>query len=235
MVRRIARQQSTRTGPRARVPVVVSHGLAVARHTDRFARLPRVDVALLSSVAGDRFEYELLVLLAATHSGYEIVEIPTSTIYHEGNASSHFRPVVDSARVYAPLARFGCSSMFAFVLDAVALFALAAVTRNLLLAVVGARVLSAVVNFTTNRRHVFRAHGHTSARSAAVRCGVLVLVVLACNDGLMRLLVIDLGVSIVLSKMVTELVLFMFSYQRRWIFGDAAGASANRSAAARTA
>lgn len=176
------------------------------------------------------------MLLAATRAGYGITEIPTSTIYLEGNTSSHFRPIIDSARVYAPLARFGCSSIVAFVIDAIGLFVLAALTHNLLVAVVGARMLSAVVNFLTNRRHVFRAHGHRSVRSAAGRYALLVFVVLACNYGLMRLLVIDLDVSIVLAKVVTELILFTFSYQvqRRWIFGDRLSETASRPAAART-
>jgi glycosyltransferase involved in cell wall biosynthesis len=197
---------------------------------------PASTLPWLCSVPGDRFEYELAVLLAATAAGYAIVEVPTSTIYLEGNASSHFRPIIDSARVYAPLIRFGASSIFAFFLDAIALFGLVALTDNLFFAVVVARGLSAAVNFATNRRHVFRAHGHTSFRSAAVRYGLLALIVLLCNYGLMRILIIDLGVSIVIAKLVTELGLFTFSYQaqRRWIFLDRAEAGTKRPTPART-
>jgi glycosyltransferase involved in cell wall biosynthesis len=178
----------------------------------------------LSRVSGDRFDYELKLLLLAPATGYPIVEVPTSTIYLDGNASSHFRPVVDSARVYAPLVRFGCSSIVAFLIDAIGLVVIAGLTGNLLLAVAGARITSATVNFVTNRRQVFRAHGHGTVTSSAVRYGLLVLVILTCNYGLMRLLVTDLGLPLLVAKAATELLLFTFSYQvqRRWIFDDSA-------------
>ena len=67
----------------------------------------------LCEVEGERFEYELELLLRARDAGHAIVEVPISTIYLDDNASSHFRPVRDSARVYAPLLRFAASSALA--------------------------------------------------------------------------------------------------------------------------
>ena len=96
----------------------------------------------LLTVPGDRFEYELRVLLQAARRRLAIEQLPIATIYLEGNASSHFRPLVDSARVYAPLLVFLCSSLAAFAVDTAALLVLDSLTGTLLLSVVGARLLS---------------------------------------------------------------------------------------------
>ena len=59
----------------------------------------------LQSVPGERYEYELSVLLAAAARGVACYEIPIDTIYFEHNDSSHFRAVRDSMRVYVPLVK----------------------------------------------------------------------------------------------------------------------------------
>lgn len=57
----------------------------------------------LRTVPGDRFEYEFNLLLGAPDAGVAIDEVEIATIYLDDNASSHFRPVVDSVLIYAPL------------------------------------------------------------------------------------------------------------------------------------
>ena len=58
---------------------------------------------------------------ARRRAGVAVDEVEIETVYLDDNASSHFRPVVDSVRVYAPLLRFSLSSFAAFVVDTVAL------------------------------------------------------------------------------------------------------------------
>ena len=55
----------------------------------------------LTEIAGERYEWELLTLLAMIRR--PIVEIPIRTIYAGGR--SHFRPLRDSARIYGAAAR----------------------------------------------------------------------------------------------------------------------------------
>lgn len=68
---------------------------------------PAARLEWLEQIKGDRFEYELNVLLQACAEQFSIAEVPIATVYVDGNASSHFRPFVDSIRVYAPLMRHG--------------------------------------------------------------------------------------------------------------------------------
>jgi glycosyltransferase involved in cell wall biosynthesis len=65
----------------------------------------------LTSVPGERFEYEMNVLLHAARAGYPIEETVISTTYLDDNASSHFGSLTDSARIYWPLLRFAVSSL----------------------------------------------------------------------------------------------------------------------------
>ena len=74
-------------------------------------------VGWLGTVDGERFEYEINVLLEAQRNGIAVHEVPIETIYIDDNASSHFRPLIDSIRVYLPLIKFSMSSLASFALD----------------------------------------------------------------------------------------------------------------------
>jgi glycosyltransferase involved in cell wall biosynthesis len=173
----------------------------------------------LLSVSGDRYEYELNLLLQA-HSACQAIEtVDISTIYLAGNKSSHFRPLVDSARIYAPLLRFCLSSLTAFAVDAAALFTLSALTGSLLAAVIGARAISSAINFLTNRRLVFEHGRDRPAAAAAVGYFALVLALLGANYALLAGLTAA-GLALAPAKLLTEAVLFTASYtvQKRFLF-----------------
>ncbi len=68
-------------------------------------------LAWLLGVPGERFEYEMNVLLAAARAGHRIDEVVIATTYLDDNASSHFAPLSDSARIYWPLLRYAASSL----------------------------------------------------------------------------------------------------------------------------
>ncbi len=60
----------------------------------------------LCVVPGERFEYEMNVLLDAASTGHPIDEVPIPATYLDGNEGSHFSGLTDSARVYLPLLRY---------------------------------------------------------------------------------------------------------------------------------
>lgn len=100
---------------------------------------------------GDRYEYEFNMLLWASRCGVELAQVPITKVYEPGNPTSHFNPVLDSLRIYAPLLAFLAASFSGFIIDTVALMVLVALGSPLILAVVGARVISALCNFALNR------------------------------------------------------------------------------------
>lgn len=176
----------------------------------------------LGEVEGQRYEYELNVLLRAATEGITIEEVPIRTVYVADNRSSHFNPLVDSARIYGQLLRFSASSLVSFGVDVVAVVAFEALTGNLLLSAVMARVISASFNFFTNRRLVFEQERSVSLTPAALRYSGVSAVVLAANYAVLRLLTAGLGLAVLPAKLITEAVLFPVSYwlQERVVFGQ---------------
>jgi len=222
-----------------RVPLRSRAGNAVARGVFRLAAgwalsdtqtglrgIPSGLIAWVRDQPGERFAFEQNVLLRCRRDGVATREVPIETVYLDGNASSHFRPVVDSLRIMLPLLLFAGSSLLAFGVDTVLLLALTALTSMLVPSIIAARVVSASVNFAVNRRVVFRT-GSTGSPTGqgrlprqALRYAVLALALLASNvvwlDALTRY-----GLPLVVAKIATEAVLFVTSYgvQRSFVFG----------------
>ena len=178
---------------------------------------PAGELAWLQTVPGDRYEYELSQLLEAHERGLAVEEVEIATVYEPGNTSSHFRPVQDSARIYAPLLRFIGASLASFVIDWVGVVVLMALSGNLLTSVVVARIISGTANFFLNRR-VFRAQAGTVGRTAVRYLG-LALVLLAASYLMLRVLT-GLGLGVGTAKLVGDGTVYVVSYlaQRHLVF-----------------
>lgn len=85
-------------------------------------------------IEGERYEYEMNVLVTCAKANIPIIEVPIETIYHDkGNSCSHFRKVRDSVRIYRQLLKFSFVSFSSFLLDYVVLAGLILVLNNILL------------------------------------------------------------------------------------------------------
>jgi len=177
-------------------------------------------------IPGDRYEYELNVLLWAARSEVPVQEEPIRTVYTNKNATSHFNPLLDSLRVYSSFLKFSLSSLAAWALDFALVLSLTAVMLHagvssaiaLLVGVVGARVVSCTFNFLVNRRFVFDKTSRVAARAAGYFS--LAAVVLGANFALVYVGTVVVGLQLWLAKIITEATLFGFSYsvQKRLVF-----------------
>ena len=75
--------------------------------------IPAHHIAFCLSVPGERYEYETNLLISAAKKGIPFKTIPIETVYLEKNRSSHFNPVLDSARIYYHI--FRNAARFRFV------------------------------------------------------------------------------------------------------------------------
>lgn len=203
-----------------RFTTAVVHAVTGRRIADTQTGLRAIPPSLLAwtrEVRGERFAYELRVLLEATRQHVPLVEVPIATVYLDDNASSHFRPLRDSLRVMAPVALFGLSSLTAFGLDTVALMLLHAATGNLALSLVGARLLSAGTNFAINRRAVFRSRGAVLPQLG--RYAALAVALLGAGYAGLAILT-HVGIPLLAAKVLVDLVLFVasFAVQRAIVF-----------------
>ncbi len=180
-------------------------------------------IPVLLDIPGERYEYEMNVLLACPGFGICINEIAIQTIYFNRNETSHFHTFQDSLRIYGEIIRFSASSLISFFMDYLFYSLLLLLTgmaghANLVFANVGARMVSASVNFILNRRLVFASQG--SVTVSLFKYAALAAVVLSGNTCVLKLLVEVAGVNQYLAKISTELLFFAFSFfaQRYFIF-----------------
>lgn len=173
----------------------------------------------LLSVNGNRFEYELNLLLQAKESNISIKEVPILTIYDQNNKGTHFHPIRDSIQVYKPLLKFGGSSFISGILDFSSMLALTALTSNLFLSVVFARIVSSIMNYSLNHRAVFNGNRVKKLESAP-KYFALVVVIMLLNYLVLSALTQIFYMPLVLAKLVTEGLLFTLSYvlQKNFIF-----------------
>lgn len=173
---------------------------------------------MMLAMKGDRYEYEINVLLYATRHRIPIQEVTIETVYIEDNKSSHFHPVRDAWRIYKMILLFVTSSLVAMLVDYVLVLLLSAFTQgmaqSLLISVVGARIVSSLINYFINCKLVFENH----SKSSIVRYYLLATVILLLNYALMA--VVTALMPIAVGKLLVELVLYPLSFylQRRFVF-----------------
>ena len=127
--------------------------------------IPRKFTELCLSVSGDKYEYEMNLLLAMGHMGIPFIEVPISVIYLEKNKSSHFNPIKDSVIIYLNIFRYSFSSFFSAIID-ISLFTVfvhlvfGSGHIGILEATAAARLVAGGVNFLLNKHWVFQSGEH---------------------------------------------------------------------------
>lgn len=164
----------------------------------------------LLSVPGKRYEYEMNVLLWWTRHGKSVCEVPIQTLYINGNATSHFKAVSDSLKIYSKILRFSAPHFFAFAAD-VLLFAALFFGLNpfadgmLFIANIAARILSGTLHFLLLKQadRAVRLKKHLSV----LRYSLLALAILVPNTLLLWWFV-SLHVAVIWAKILSNVCMF---------------------------
>ena len=205
-------------------------GLKVSDTQTGLRVFPRSIIQKMTEISGERFEYETNMLLSCKQACIPLVEQTIRTIYIDSNATTHFHPIKDSLRVYGIIIKFFLSSFLSFLID-FGLFNLLNVVfkggkmaaHSLLFATVIARVISSVVNFTFNRKAVFKSDAPLAR--TMIRYYILWAFQLACSYGSVALLSLAFGdtagVQAVL-KLIVDIILYFISFrlQQAWVFRE---------------
>lgn len=169
-------------------------------------------------IKGDRYEYEMNMLMEWCRENREINEMKIKTIYEDNNSASHFNTVKDSLRIYKEIIKFMASSFTAFLLDYIIFTLMLLFTSKLAFANVIARITSCVFNFTVNKKIVFK--DDKSALSSFVKYSILAAIILVGNTIILQFCVSILGINPYVSKVLSEATCFIFSWlgQKNFIF-----------------
>lgn len=203
-------------------------GISVSDTQTGLRAFPRSVLSELIKIKGERFEYETNMLLVLSRKGISFKEVKISTVYLEENASSHFRPIRDSIRIYHFILSFFMSSAISTVIDIVLFYILSRIlsdalgTATVLAATVPARAVSSFTNYIINKQKVFN--------SEKIENSVLKYYALAIPQMLVSALIVTILKSIftagsfvsTIIKMIVDTVLFFISYriQNCWVFTD---------------
>lgn len=180
-------------------------------------------------VNGERFEFEMQMLLKSVNK-YDITEIPIKTIYDSvENHQTHFHPFRDSVKIYrlllGKLVKYTISSLSACVIDLLLFSLLCSKLKNynlnyyILLATIGARVISVLYNYIINYKVVF-------SSSNKFHSTILKYIGLAIAQMIVSGMIVTLIATImpltnlVVLKILVDTCLFFVSYyiQQRYIF-----------------
>ncbi|HYF77694.1 MAG TPA: bifunctional glycosyltransferase family 2/GtrA family protein [Symbiobacteriaceae bacterium] len=186
--------------------------------------IPKLHAARVLQVQGDRYEYEMNVLVEMAQEKIPFHMVPIRTVYIDGNRTSHFRPFRDSLLIYGRILRFALSSLLCALVDILVFTLLSTVfapssAARVLVLTAGARIISGVCNFTMNRSWVFGQRGRTL--EAGLKYAVLFTAQMLVSGALVWALSV-LPLPIPLVKVLVDGGLFLGGYliQRRYIFQE---------------
>lgn len=196
-------------------------------------------IPFMMSIPGDRFEYEMNMLIHCSGEKVPFDIVPIDTIYIEDNKSSHFRAFHDSARIYKQLFgnffRYTSSSILSALLDLLIFIVLdkwvlglfvgdllkKTAFRNGYLHVFAAkgiaRVCSSIFNYKVNQKYVF---GDASQGTSAWRYALLAVINVVVSSFVIAEINSLLGIDNAILAVITDTILYIINYriQKAWVF-----------------
>lgn len=164
----------------------------------------------LMEISGERYEFEIGMLIRTKGRGITVREIEIETVYIDDNSSSHFNPLLDSFRIYIVLFRFLTSSLLAWSFDIIAFLAFFGLTDRLDVSFIAARVLSSFLNYYVNRGFVFQSRERVAA--SLIKYYMLVLLIGLTGFWLIKTIHMNSSVTVVEAKIGVEVMLFFVSF-----------------------
>lgn len=140
-------------------------GLDISDTQTGLRGIPADFMKCLLKIKGERYEFEMNMLIESQKYNIPIIEIPIETVYENNNKATHFNPFLDSLRIYKMLGvvffRYIFSSLSSSALDIALFGVLRMVWRRwdslwgILCATIFARIVSSIYNCLINYSFVF--------------------------------------------------------------------------------
>lgn len=182
---------------------------------------------------GERFEYEINMLIDAVRSGMKITEVFIRTIYFNSNRATHFSAVKDSLKIYGVMfgdfMKFSGSGLLSSVIDisvfaflTKVVFSTLQVTMATFWGTVFARAVSSLFNFFVNKQ-IFQNKGLLG--KCMIRYYILCIGQLTLSWLLVTAVFQKIHWDTTVIKILVDVGLFFISYhiQRRWVFKEEKG------------
>ena len=167
-------------------------------------------INFMLNIPGDRFEYEMNVLLECARNKIKIKEMEIQTVYEDGNKGTHFKAIKDSFKIYKEIIKFSLSSIVSFIIDYVFFTIFLSIVKNTTISNIIARVISSIINYSINKNIVFKSKN--SLYKSAVQYFLLAICILILNTIILNIFVNIFNVHPLIAKLVTEIILFFINW-----------------------
>ncbi len=172
-------------------------------------------MSFFTDICDNHYDHDINLLIKCRENDIPVMEIKTKTTKPPGN--TQWVDVVHSAyKRHQNIVKFASSSFTAFLID-YAIYSLILMIGtdrinfiNLTFANITARVISSSVNFTINRKFVFKSN--KNVQKSAAQFFTLAAIILCCNSVVLNFLANILDINHYIAKIMTEMFFFAFNY-----------------------
>lgn len=178
-------------------------------------------------LSGNRFEYEIQMLIKAVQDKRNIVEVEIETVYLNSNRQSHFNPFKDSFKIYkimfSQFINYSIVSLLSFILDISIynilinmLFADILYSKGIFYSTIIARVISSFFNYFMNKNKIFK----SNSRKSLFRYYLLMVCIAIISSVSVTFVYGKLSINSTIIKIIVDSILFLISYtiQQIWVF-----------------
>lgn len=208
-------------------------GLKIRDPQSGLRAIPASALPQLLDIGGERYEYEINILLESKTRSLPVVEVDIDADYSAEDRTTHYRYVRDSVRVNSVFLIFALSSFSSFAVDALAFWLFAHFFNgaggkmalwSVPLATACARVISTTVAYLINRKRVFHSNGnHRRTIGRYIICAGGIMIISALGTwALTGLFSVGQAWAQTLLKCCVDTLLFFvnFRIQHEWVFAE---------------
>lgn len=192
--------------------------------------IPKAYLADFLDLPGERFEYEINMLINSSQTKKKMIEIPIETVYFDNNSETHFHPIRDSFKIYRVMLgtffKFILASLSSFVVDIGAFTILTRVLAKVLLnsskiiwASTGlARIISGIFNYNINKNLVFSDDKKDNTKF--IKYATLWLCQLVLSAFFVDMIFERVNMNASIIKLIVDTIIFLLSFtiQNKFIF-----------------
>lgn len=161
------------------------------------------------AIRSNRYEFETEQLSLAAGEGIGFREVQIETIYEDNNASSHFNPIFDSARIYFVVLRYALSSIATTLVDLIAFFLLSPMLGSVIWSNLASRAIAIGVQYLLLQSFVFRSY--SGIWRFVLFVGYVALTGLVSGTLQSELSAFS-GLGIMSAKVLVETLIFIFNF-----------------------
>lgn len=184
--------------------------------------IPFNQIAQIINLNGEKFDYEIHMLIYAIRSKISIQEVTIETIYIDDNRETHFDSVKDSIKIYKIIFKqfftFIISSLLSSIIDICIFyvflnffFAGYSISEKILFSTVIARIISSLFNYFANHNFVFESTENHKA--TLMKYYILCAIQMIFSASLVLLVELVISGNPTVIKVFVDLFLFFISYR----------------------